>query len=207
MNFNDTEQSQTFPVEWSLLLPEVYEQIADNHHRGNFLSMIYRKEVDNRIASRFQYFWENSTADSIYQLTKFPLRLSAKLPPMEVLADHLNFLRSDHTRFWYMNDTSLPFTLNAVLFTDTGPYRGNMRNCYHAVCDSPEVYNYRCKNKNNFINNISNRFTKDNLLIQATLYSNPRSLKFLAKITQVLAETVADMSQCEFVNAPEYSNV
>ena len=41
-----------------------------------------------------------------------------------------------------MNDTAVPQTLNAVLMTDTGPYRGNMRNCYHTVCDGPEVSVY-----------------------------------------------------------------
>lgn len=171
MNFNDTDQSQTFPVEWSLALPEVYDIVADNRHRGDFLSMIYRKDVDKKMASKFQHHWDKSTIDPKYRLTAFPLGLPAELPPMEMLADHLNFLRSDHSRFWYMNDTEVPFTLSAVLMTDTGPYRGNMRSCYHAVCDGPEV----------------------------SLYSNPRSLKFLSKITQVLTDTLIDMSQCQSV--------
>lgn len=139
MNFNDTEGSQIFPTEWSLVLPDVYDKIADSRHRGDFLSMIYRRDVDQKMAGRFQYHWEKSTADSRFRLTSFPLGLTSELPPMEVLADHLNFLRSDHSRFWYMNDSAVPFTLNAVLMTDTGPYRGNMKNCYHAVCDGPEV--------------------------------------------------------------------
>ncbi|ODN05151.1 Aminopeptidase YwaD [Orchesella cincta] len=170
MNFNDTDGSQIFPTEWSLALPEVYDQIADNQHRGDFLSMIYRRDVDKKMAARFQYHWDKSTVEPRFRLTPFPLRLTAELPPMEVLADHLNFLRSDHSRFWYMNDSSVPTTLNAVLMTDTGPYRGNMKRCYHSVCDGPEV----------------------------SLYSNPRSLKFLTKITQVLTDTLGDMSECQY---------
>lgn len=178
MNYNDTDNSQTFPIEWSLVLPEIYDKVADNHHRGDFLSMIYRRNIDNKMAAKFQYHWDKSSMDSRYKLIGFPLGLSADLPPMEVLSDHLNFLRSDHSRFWYMNDTSVPFTLNAVLMTDTGPYRGNMRNCYHAVCDGPEV----------------------------SLYSNPRSLKFLSKVTQVLTDTLVDMSQCHYEGAAASSD-
>jgi len=96
------------------------------------------------------------------------LQLGKDLTGMDLLADHLNFLRSDHSRFWYMNDSSIPHTLNALLMTDTGPYRGNMRNCYHTVCDGPEI----------------------------SIYNNPSSLKFLTKITQVVVKTLMNMAEC-----------
>lgn len=45
--------------------------------------------------------------------------------------------------------------------------------------------------------------------LQVSLYSNPRSLKFLAKITQVLTDTLTDMSQCQYdgtSGSPNYRN-
>ena len=145
MDYNNTEGSQTFPTDWSLVLPDVYDEVANENYRGDFLSMIYRSEVDHRMAEKFNKHWSKSIHDPKFRIKKFPLVLKADLPELEDLADHLNFLRSDHARFWYMNDTEVPHTLNAVLITDTGPYRGNMRNCYHTVCDGPEVsliFNY-----------------------------------------------------------------
>lgn len=103
--------------------------------------MIYRRDIDT-LAEKFNYHWKKSSQDSKFKLKSFPLTLSSDLPPLDVLADHLNFLRSDHARFWYMNDTKVPKTLKAVLMTDTGPYRGNMRDCYHTVCDGPEVWKF-----------------------------------------------------------------
>jgi len=50
--------------------------------------------------------------------------------------EHIQFLRSDHARFWYSNETGYRLSLPAVLLTDTGPGRGDMRGCYHRECDS-----------------------------------------------------------------------
>jgi len=151
MDFNDTDGSQTFPTDWSLVLPDVYDTVADSQFRGDFLSMIYRRDVDRRLADKFKYHWTKSSHEKRFKLTDFPLILGSQMPPLDVLADHLNFLRSDHSRFWYMNDTAVPETLSAVLMTDTGPYRGNMRNCYHTVCDGPEVNKSACTVYNVFL--------------------------------------------------------
>ncbi|CAG7784783.1 unnamed protein product [Allacma fusca] len=169
MDFNDTEYSQTFPTDWSLVVPDVYDEVANEKYKGDFLSMIYRRDVDNRLAEKFHFHWGKSNHDQKFKLKPIPLMLTADLPELEILADHLNFLRSDHARFWYMNDSAVPHTLNAVLMTDTGPYRGNMRNCYHTVCDGPEV----------------------------SLNANPDNIKFLEKITQALTDTIVDMSECD----------
>jgi hypothetical protein len=145
MNFNSTEGSQTFPTDWSLVLPRVYDSVADAGFKGDFLSMIYRSEADRRMTDKFRHHWNklngvDSNNNNKFKLTDFPLSLGSDLPPLALLADHLNFLRSDHSRFWYPNDTAVgDGTLSAVLMTDTGPYRGNMRACYHTVCDGPEV--------------------------------------------------------------------
>jgi len=172
MNFNDTHGSQTFPNDWSLLLPEIYDEVALENYRGDFLSVIYRKEVENELAKKFLHHWTKAETgnNSKFKVKPFPLHLSAELPELDVLSANLNFLRSDHARFWYMNDTDVPTTLKAVLITDTGPYRGNMRICYHAPCDSPEL----------------------------SIYNNKPNLQFLAKATQALTDTLMDMSGCKY---------
>lgn len=42
--------------------------------------------------------------------------------------------------------------------------------------------------------------------LQVSLYGNPRSLKFLAKTTQVLTDTLTEMSECQFEGAAQSSN-
>ena len=45
------------------------------------------------------------------------------------------FVRSDHSRFWVVNETDYT-SFPAILLTDTGPSRGQMIDCYHKACDS-----------------------------------------------------------------------
>ena len=42
------------------------------------------------------------------------------MPSTHELTDHINFLRSDHARFWYSNETDYQMSLRSLLFTDTG---------------------------------------------------------------------------------------
>ena len=39
---------------------------------------------------------------------------------LTVLADHVNFLRSDHARFWTVNNVEYQASLPAVVLHDTG---------------------------------------------------------------------------------------
>ncbi|KAH8018382.1 hypothetical protein HPB51_003954 [Rhipicephalus microplus] len=57
------------------------------------------------------------------------------------LAKHINFLRSDHVMFWYHSHPVYRESLSAILLTDTGPFRGTMRECYHEVCDDITALN------------------------------------------------------------------
>ena len=66
----------------------------------------------------------------------YTVELPASLPSSSDLVEHIQFLRSDHARFWYSNETGYRLSLPAVLLTDTGPGRGDMRGCYHRECDS-----------------------------------------------------------------------
>lgn len=115
------------------------EESRRENYKGDFISVIYRHNVDNLLAEKLNYYWKQSSHDSKFRMKQLPLMLSAELPEIGILADHFNFLRSDHSRFWYMNDSSVPNTFHSVLITDTGPYRGNMASCYHTLCDGPEV--------------------------------------------------------------------
>ena len=65
-----------------------------------------------------------------------------------------------------MNRTEAPVTIPAVLLTDTGPYRGVMRRCYHSPCDD----------------------------IPALMEAAPDNLPFLAHTTQALINTLVDLS-------------
>ena len=68
---------------------------------------------------------------SRYRVRRLETLLPASMPPLDTLAQFTDFLRSDHARFWYSNETNYQLSLRSVLFTDTGPYRGVMARCYH----------------------------------------------------------------------------
>ena len=63
------------------------------------------------------------------------------MPSLMDLTEHIHFLRSDHARFWYSNQSQYQMSLKSVLMTDTGPYRGVMKQCYHRDCDSFRMMN------------------------------------------------------------------
>ena len=46
------------------------------------------------------------------------------------------FTRSDHTSFWNKGYVS---TFNV----DSAEFRGNMKKCYHKMCDSPAQFSYK----------------------------------------------------------------
>ena len=95
---------------------------------------------------------------SRFKLRRYTVDLSATMPDLMDLTEHIHFLRSDHarhdraekylfiakifvSRFWYSNETGYQLSLRSVLFTDTGPYRGVMARCYHRDCDSVRIKN------------------------------------------------------------------
>ena len=121
-----------------------------------------------------------------FKMRRLTINLGENLPSTHELTDHLNFLRSDHARFWYSNETDYQLSLRGVLFTDTGnrrslkvrlngkflgPYRGAMAKCYHRECDSK-----RRNNKAAFAN-----------------------YDFLAQTVQTVIDSVSDLTgaQCK----------
>jgi hypothetical protein len=59
-----------------------------------------------------------------FKLRRLEIGLGENLPSTAELTDHINFLRSDHARFWYSNETSYQMSLRSLLFTDTGIITG-----------------------------------------------------------------------------------
>lgn len=163
MNFNDTQFSQTLSQEWKDALPEFWTQLQAENRTGDFLTAMYRKDVDFVLAKSFADHWPNDDVSHVsptppkptrfrksqkdnddvkvetiggkYRLKKVRLDMDAQVEKLDLLIPWLDLLRSDHARFWYHN-LDYPTSFPAVLITDTGPYRGVMQECYHKPCDS-----------------------------------------------------------------------
>jgi len=154
MNFNETQFSQTLSPEWQEALPEFWQQLQAENQTGDFLTVMYRKDVDFLLARTLADHWrepkkhqrisEKSVADDVkvetiggeYRLKKVRLDMEAQVKHFDTLIPWLDLLRSDHSRFWIHNLEEYNISLPAVLITDTGPYRGVMQECYHQACDS-----------------------------------------------------------------------
>ena len=111
---------------------------------------------------------------SRFKLRHYAVDLSATMPDIMDLTEHIHFLRSDHARFWYSNETDYQMSLQSVLFTDTGPYRGVMAKCYHRDCDSVR-------------------------LEKSTKFA---SYEFLAMTTQTVIDTITDLAVASCSQSP-----
>ena len=56
-----------------------------------------------------------------YKLRSFRLNLDRKTPDWDTLDKFVPFIRSDHSRFWIINQTDFS-SLPAILISDTGEY-------------------------------------------------------------------------------------
>ena len=135
MNYNQTEGSQNIPDDWRGKIPKAYEETRADGFRGDFLSMVGRRGPEAELSNLMEKHWRRLQGDrdhnrlvshdtGMFKLRRFDLSLGADIPPLEDLADHIHFLRSDHTRFWYTNETDYQLSLRAVLLTDTGKIQG-----------------------------------------------------------------------------------
>jgi len=173
MNYNTSSGSQLMPEAWL----ERTGAEEENEARGDFISLLSRSGPEKVLAGALESHWNSLTDDedykkdinanpTIFRMRRFEIELGAEMPTVEELAEHIQFLRSDHARFWYNNETDYRMSLRGVLFTDTGPYRGAMRQCYHRECDSK-----RRKFKGSFA-----------------------SYDFLAQTVQTVIDTVSELS-------------
>lgn len=63
----------------------------------------------------------NDLGHDQYRLELMGLQeLGAEMPNATILKNHFDFIRSDHVRFWYLNDTDDSPSMPAVLITDMG---------------------------------------------------------------------------------------
>ncbi|XP_032776935.2 uncharacterized protein LOC116915901 [Daphnia magna] len=59
MNYNETQFSQTLSPEWQTALPLFWEDIQAENKTGDFLAILYRKNVDATLADTLAYNWKN----------------------------------------------------------------------------------------------------------------------------------------------------
>ncbi|CAL4144106.1 unnamed protein product, partial [Meganyctiphanes norvegica] len=142
-NWEPELNSQEFPARWEAHLPDTVKSLEAHNYTGDFAAIIYRKQVDSRLAEVFRKYY-SGLGDDEYRLELMGLEeLGREMPAGLVLKNHFDFIRSDHVRFWWLNDTAYNESMPAVLLTDMGPFRGMMRECYHQACD---IYNNRTVN-------------------------------------------------------------
>ncbi|XP_063610443.1 uncharacterized protein LOC134784332 [Penaeus indicus] len=138
-NWDPTPGSQDFPPTWAAYLPDNARSIESHNYTGDFAGILYRSQVDGRLAYTLSRYY-NDLGHDHYRLEMMGLQeLGAEMPNATILKNHFDFIRSDHVRFWYLNDTNDSPSMPAVLITDMGPYRGRMRQCYHLACDDAET--------------------------------------------------------------------
>ncbi|XP_042896988.1 uncharacterized protein [Parasteatoda tepidariorum] len=139
LNYNDVPNTQELPIDYAESLPGFKYFVNNTGNRGNFLAMISRNEMDNNLSDKLMNAWQD-LGDSKYKLFNLQVDMGNSIPEPSVIEKHVNFLTSDHATFWYHNSSShFPESLNAVLLTDTGPFRGQMKKCYHSKCDDLTV--------------------------------------------------------------------
>ncbi|GFT34148.1 peptidase_M28 domain-containing protein [Nephila pilipes] len=137
MNYNDIPNTQELPLDYTESLPGFQYFVNNTGNRGNFLAMISRNEMDNHLSRKLMDAWQD-LGDHQYKLFNLAVDMGNNIPDPSIIQKHLNFLRSDHATFWYHNSSNhFPDSLNAVLLTDTGPFRGQ----YHSKCDELTAYN------------------------------------------------------------------
>jgi len=153
MNYNDTAGAQLLPALWRTKIPaETFARVEEDGFRGDFISLVSRSVPEKELADLIEKHWNKLSSDKDFitsvsshpekfKLRRYTVDLSATMPGLMDLTEHIHFLRSDHARFWYSNETGYQLSLRSVLFTDTGPYRGVMARCYHRDCDSVRIKN------------------------------------------------------------------
>ena len=117
MNLNTTVNSQEIPDSWKQVDPVTSKKIQSEQNRGDFLAIIQRRQPDSNLVNVFSKHWEH--LDSGYKLRPFRIDINKNTPDLETLTDIVPFVRSDHSRFWIVNETDYT-SLPAILVTDTG---------------------------------------------------------------------------------------
>ena len=111
----DLYSSKLFDIHLSYNGTYVLQVIANIYH---LISHIFQ---DQRLVATFTKHWNHlqENKDKKYKLRPFRLNLEKRTPDWETLDKFVPFIRSDHSRFWIVNETDYT-SLPAILLTDTG---------------------------------------------------------------------------------------
>ena len=83
-------------------LKETVDRIDSRAGRGDFLAAIYRRPVEQALADAFHYHYGRLGDSARFSLERFDVDLPAEKPDEEVLFEHMDLMRSDHSRFWWV---------------------------------------------------------------------------------------------------------
>lgn len=167
MSYNSSEGSQIVSEAYLTSFPEASKEMISEKRKGDFIAVTSRR-YDAELANLFKHHWENQD-DSKFRFKNLELSkdIDTKFPnDTEALERHSAFLRSDHIRFWFANHVDYYGSFRAINVMDTGPARGEMKDCYHQECDT--VYA-----------NATKKFT---------------SLELLQKVTQTTIDLLLDVT-------------
>jgi hypothetical protein len=144
LNYDNSSQSQILPLDMVLAVPESALWLQMNGNRGDFVGLWSRKVLDYQISNAFTESWrkvnEERNRTGIHTILP-DLKLynfDAAIPRDPLLLSTVRyraFFNSDHASFWTHRSPEYSDYLSAVLITDMGAHRGNMRACYHEFCD------------------------------------------------------------------------
>jgi hypothetical protein len=121
-------------------LPDWSLSVKQNGYKGDFAAVWARKGVDNHL---YQTLKRNWISKSKYKLSLMDPLLPRLGSQMDVkygkYSKYNTFVRSDHASFWYPTERDITF--NAILITDLGPWRKNMKFNYHKSSDDTRIIN------------------------------------------------------------------
>ncbi|XP_040582214.1 uncharacterized protein [Lepeophtheirus salmonis] len=150
LNYDTKSESQFIPENWVKPAPKAVSWVKKNKNQGDFLAIYNREKTDAGLVETLK---KQLTKDSKLKMLEFDLKLNKS--DRETISSNVEFLTSDHTRFWFPKNI-LASGFHAILVTDTGPYRGEMAKCYHSACDSLRFgYTASFKNYDYYLESIS----------------------------------------------------
>ncbi|KAL7646265.1 UNVERIFIED_CONTAM: hypothetical protein RMT77_003174 [Armadillidium vulgare] len=138
-NWDPESGAQEVPETWDEKVHGFKSRMNERSHTGDFIAVINRKDPDKHLAQKFAFYFENLNNPE-FRLEMMPLNeLQESRPNSSINMENFDFFRSDHYRFWYPSEETPSISLPALLLTDTAPYRGKMKQCYHEYCDNFET--------------------------------------------------------------------
>ncbi|KAL9979306.1 hypothetical protein ACROYT_G016952 [Oculina patagonica] len=155
LNYNSTPNSQILPAGFDQGWPQQYQEISQNQFRGDFLAVIGRAQDDGQLISAITNAFKE---DDAFKSFAVPMAIPGRPSDWPEIYYNavLDFLRSDHYRFWNA-EPSLP----AVFITDTADFRGFMQQCYHQKCDNirhvtPEMLTFLGRTVDSLVGGVAN---------------------------------------------------